>query len=58
MRTGLGDDRNRPVCRGLLLPFLVIGLSADLDAGLAPDSDFQWLVAVLGRDLNIVFGAA
>ena len=57
-RTGLGDDRSRPGRHGLLLPLPVVGLSADPDAGLAPDSDFQCLVRVLRRDLNIVLGAA
>jgi len=57
-RTGLGDDRSRPDCRGLLLPLLVVGLSADPDGGLALDSNFQWLAAVLDRDLDVVFGTA
>ena len=57
-RTGLGDDRSRPDCRGLLLPLLVVGLSADPDGGLALDSNFQWLIAILDRDLDVVFGAA
>ena len=57
-RTGLGDNRSRPGRCGLLLPLLVVGLSADPDARLALDSDFQWLVRVLRRNLNVVLSAA
>jgi len=54
----LCDDRSRPGRRGFLTPFLVVGLSADPDDRLASDEDFQGFVAVLGRDLDVVLGAA